>query len=330
MNSEKSSDEVYQVKGLYWLFAALLVMTLAPAVVLAASDGCLGDECGFKLDREAFKKTVAQRLTVGLKQQGNDVQYPTDNIEIVKTVPFSVGDDYSFVAVRVILNPVDEAHRPAENVLVVDPGGRIMFGDIQDLVSGEDLAFKASSLVKKEKLPPGFGAEAVSGNGDAEVVMVSDPICPYCKKAFAYFMNHLDRIETVKLVHLPLPSHPGAEAASAAIIYARDNDIQPEEVARFAYLDLDNPQPEGETQEERVENARQNVLDQLTEAFPKLAESLGDDPLATLMAATEDDREAHQKMASEKGLTFTPVIYVDGVRIDGFKESAVAQALQVK
>lgn len=58
------------------------------------------------------------------------------------------------------------------------------------------------------------------GNGKKLVIEFTDPDCPYCRKAAAYFHNRQDITRFVFLK--PLPMHPEAKGKAQAILSAAD------------------------------------------------------------------------------------------------------------
>lgn len=60
------------------------------------------------------------------------------------------------------------------------------------------------------------------GNGKIMVVEITDPDCPFCKKAEAYFQKRSD--VTRYIFFLPLKSHPASKGKVQYILSARDKE----------------------------------------------------------------------------------------------------------
>jgi protein-disulfide isomerase len=321
------------VKHLVIVLTLLLAVSFFSAPAGADSQPtCIGQACDFALDVAGLQSKVAERINAGMKSQGIvDKEFPKENANVIKQVPFEV-NGVRLVAVHLKIEPVQEGQAPVDNFLIVDPGATMIFANIRDLMTGKDLAFEAMALVKKEELPVDFGHTILEGTGDIDVVMVSDPICPYCQRAYEYFSRNMDRIKTVKLVHLPLAYHLGADTACQVIIYAEKHNISPRDAARFAYTELQAINPEGVDQNQKVKKAREEILTLFMAKFPALKESLGGDVTAALKKLEEETSEVMRKdaeMAAARNLESTPIIYVGGIRVDGFSEPQIESALSM-
>ena len=311
------------------------VAVFCPFAVQAQDGGglsCLGQECDFSLDVKALQAKVAKRINTGMKAQGiTDKEFPEENAKVIKQVPFQL-NDLKLVAVHLKIEPIQEGQKAVDNYLVLDPGATMIFSNVRDLVTGKDMSFEAMALVKKEKLPADFGHTVMEGTGKVDVIMVSDPICPYCQKAFEYLLQNMDKVKSFKLVHLPLAGHLGADTACQVLIYAYKNKISPQEILKFAYTELTAVQPEGKDKDEKLKKAREEILNQFMTKFPALKKSLGSDAASAQKKLDEETNDVMQKdaeLTKAHGLDFTPIIYVGGIRVDGFSQPQIESAFEM-
>ena len=65
-----------------------------------------------------------------------------------------------------------------------------------------------------------LSAALVIGNGPKKVIEFTDPDCPFCRKASAYFHNRHDVTRYVFFV--PLPMHPHARQRAAHVLSGQD------------------------------------------------------------------------------------------------------------
>jgi thiol:disulfide interchange protein DsbC len=72
------------------------------------------------------------------------------------------------------------------------------------------------------------------GNGPIQVVEVTDPDCPYCRKASAFFEGK-DALVTRYVFFMPLPMHPNAPAKAAWILAAKDGAAAYHEIMAGKY-----------------------------------------------------------------------------------------------
>ena len=311
---------------LFVLLAASLVRAEEASVLT-----CVGaEDCGFTLDEKALKDNISLRISASMKAQNLQGAYPLENSTITGSVPFMVGD-LKLVAVRVELKPVKAGDKTITNYLIVDPGGRMTINGIQLLENGDDVIFPVLARLKRVELPADFGQTVIKGKGQAEAIMVTEVFCPYCREAFRYFIGNLDLIKDVKIVHLVLGSHPGADVAAWVMVYAEKHNLSPEAVLRFAFTNLKQPKPSpGGTV--NVPQFRKQVLEQFYVPFPDLKKALGEDldaALKTLEAEAGPTVDADKAKCDKLGLDFTPVLFINGIRIDGFNQGEIKSALKL-
>ncbi|HBG04530.1 MAG TPA: protein-disulfide isomerase [Geobacter sp.] len=101
------------------------------------------------------------------------------------------------------------------------------------------------------------------GNGKTMVIEFTDPDCPYCRKAEAYFQGKAAQV-TRYVFFVPLPSHPDSKAKVQYILSARDKVRAYLEVITggFDKSKLAQITPEGvRLQKEHQEIAKANKMD---------------------------------------------------------------------
>ena len=100
------------------------------------------------------------------------------------------------------------------------------------------------------------------GSGKVMVIEFTDPDCPFCRRAEAYFQGKPQ--VTRYIFFLPLKSHPGSKGKVQYILSAKDKAKAYLEVAagRFDQRKLAEISPEGvKLQREHQEMARANKID---------------------------------------------------------------------
>lgn len=321
------------MKKLLLLIIMILAVGNAGWAASDPTDNCFGpDECSFKLDEKTFKSSVVKRINAGLKARGKTDEFITDkHIEIIKIWPFSEGD-FKLIAVKFRLAPAKKTQHGGISFLVVDSSGRYDVRALTDLTNGDDLRYDALAVIRHEDLPADFGYKILNGTGHSHVVIVSDPMCYHCKSAFRYMLANTRDVETLEMVHYFRRGDFDSETATRIIFYAIAHDITPVEVIKFAYTELSPPKTKG-TNEELIKMIQVAILDQFYKKFPKLKESLGSDTdqaLKTLKKETEDAAVAVEKKVMPLGMAGTPVVYIDGMRVDGFKPDIYNRAFSEK
>lgn len=130
------------------------------------------------------------------------------------------------------------------------------------------------------------------GAGPVQVVMFTDPDCPYCRKLEEFYANPAVAKEITRYVFLtPIPQlHPDAQAKSRKILCSEN---QVEEMTKTVSGAYDRPKP-----------------------LPQIDPNLCKEKLA-----------AHQAASVQAGLQGTPLSYVAGKRIDGFDQVNTPQRI---
>lgn len=129
--------------------------------------------------------------------------------------------------------PADDVQpTPVEGMFAVTSGlnifyyfpesGHLLNGELY-YKSGENLTQKANAALLEKAVAAVPLDQAVKiGSGPVKVIEVTDPDCPYCRKASAFFDDKDDKV-TRYVFFFPLTQiHPGAAAKAAWILAAED------------------------------------------------------------------------------------------------------------
>ena len=177
---------------------------------------------GEGLDEAGFRDNVLLRIR-SMKPEYK--YFPAEKINIEKQSSTRVeadGVSLELVAVKITLDPPDGTDEKAgELIMLVDRSGTLMFSDIRAIATGKSLVQDAMDEVSVVELAEDVGETVFTGGGKTEVVLVSDPLCPYCRRAWDMVMSDPAKIGNFKLVHMPLPMHSGADVACMILAYAK-------------------------------------------------------------------------------------------------------------
>lgn len=283
------------------------------------------------LNEAALKASVLTRLNTLLVDQGRGdaaQKITADAIGIDKLQPVQVGA-IELYAVKLSLRPEDPLVLPETMTLLTDASGTMQFGMVADLATGQEAAMSQAADITRVDLPEHLPKVLSTGSGIHEVVLISDPFCPYCREAASYLLDNLHHIATLKLVHLPLPMHPGADAATWIMEYSRDaqdSNADPLAVMRYAYTGLQAP-----AQELSADVARKEVVAQFLTQFPALARGAQDKSPEALLYYLKGRYEAETVAAisalQRLQITGTPYMVVDGKPVRGFDKSLLEKLL---
>ncbi|SNS01812.1 Thioredoxin [Humidesulfovibrio mexicanus] len=276
------------------------------------------------LDVEAFRRN----FVAGLAGRRNAPALSPDNVRILSTekaVPFAGTDIY---AVRGELIPADGQAQPF--TLFVSADGRFYVSDIIDLGAGKSILKPARDKMLAEDLAQ-LGHVIAKGTGQRTVVYVSDPFCPYCRMAFAFLMEKPQAFAELRLAHFPLSSHSGADIACALMAWAVDKaPDKAADFAKFAYSDLAAPRPADKSEASR-KKAWVEVANAFLKRFPEL-KALGENGEAIVNALSGSSWgaavQADMARAAALDVTGTPVVFVDGARVEGFDQKRLGALLQ--
>lgn len=316
--------------------AALLVLAVLAAPALAApktdkaKDAPKAEKSGQAspavqgFDVEAFRRN----FVAGLVRRPNAPALRAADVRVdaaEKAARFAGTEIY---IVRGALAPAGGQAQPF--TMFVSADGRFYVSDIVDLEEGRSILKDARDKMRTADLKD-LGHTLLKGTGTRSVVYVSDPFCPYCRSAFAYLMGRTASFGEFRLAHFPLTSHPGADIACALMAWAAEK--APEKAldfARFAYTDLPVPKV-ADKSPENLQKAWVEVAAAFLARFPEL-KALGADgeAIVAALAGSAWDAAVQDDMAKAAGMDIsgTPVIFVNGVRVDGFDQNRLGQLLK--
>jgi len=289
---------------------------------IASADVALNEKATHSLNEDSFKANVLKRLQA---MNGGAAAFNKDNIEVAESRPFSL-NDLDLVAVKMVLKAPNGAGQQIVK-LVTNSDGSIQFDSVSDVTTGGELAASFLENVYAPEMPKDYAGVVFTGAGTHEVVMVSDPFCPYCRKAWTELVKpNRDNMKEMKLGHLPLPMHPGAEVACTMMLAAEEVGASVEEVVDFAYGELSSP-----AQGVSGQAAQLYVFDQFAKKFPKAKEAFGEGAtgLEKLMKSKYSEMlKEEMRVAQEMDINGTPAFFIDGKMLKGFNTQSFNDMLK--
>lgn len=276
----------------------------------AMADVKVNKEATHSLDTASFKANVVKRLgTMGGKGQS---VFTDENVEVAESHPFSL-NGLNLVAVKMILKAPGGAGQQVVK-LVTNQDGSMQFDSVSDVSTGSEMAASFLGDVYAPEMPKDYADVVFTGNGTKDLVMVSDPFCPYCRKAWTELVKpNRANVKSMKLGHLPLPMHPGAEVACAMMMAGEELGVSTEALVEFAYGEL-NPS-------EKPEGAKEFVFSQFAAKFPKVKELFGEGATGVekLMKSKYGVKlQKEMAVAQEMDINGTPAFFIDGKILKGF------------
>jgi len=315
---------------------SLLAQTVAPALAegptAAAATGStaaapagasVGASAGFNV--EAFRKN----FLAGLGGRPNFPVLTTDSVQVDQVERAATFGGMEIYAVKGRLAPAEGPAQPF--LLFISADGQHHVSDVISLSQGKSILKDARDRIRAADLKD-YGHSILKGApGKPVVIYVSDPFCPYCRQAFAYLLGKKDSYSELRLAHFPLPSHPGADIASALMVWAADKAPQKAlDFVRFGYVELALPKVKDRSPES-LRKAWVQVASAYLARFPEL-KALGKDGAAIVAAlgGSEYAKRVAEDMAKagSMDITGTPVIFVDKVRVVGFEEERLGELLK--
>lgn len=303
---------------------ALALLTTVLVLLLAGSALAAGGATPKGFDEAAFRKN----FVAGLAGRPNAPELTAESVRIEAAEKAAAFGGMDIYMVRGLLAPKGGQAQPF--TMFVSADGKFYVSDIVELAKGRSILKDARDKMRTADLKD-FGHVVFHGSGKPVVIFVSDPFCPYCRGAFAYLMNKGAAYSDFRLVHFPLASHTGADIACSIMAWAAKNDADHlSDYVRFAYTDLPLPKV-ADKSKENLEKAWDEVADAFLKRFPKLS-ALGKDgrAIADALADSPYAEEVAADIARAAGMEIdgTPIIFVGGVRVDGFDEAQLNQLLK--
>ena len=301
---------------LFFVLCALLV----PVFQASAQQGPV-------LDTGSLRASMAYRVNLILSERGigqaDAITVDAITIEAVK--PVTLGGMTLF-AVKMSLHAEGVSSmfpQPEQMVLLTDASGSYQFGMVTDIATGDEAAMVQALELTRIAFPDHLAKPYVKGTGTKKVSIVTDPFCGYCRKAHALLMEQLAAIDTLSLIHFPLPSHLGANVAVWIMEYAREeaHELYPL-VVDFAYTALRAPSGLNPI------DAQREVVKQFLTKFPKLTSQSADAFFFYLKGKYEAQDMATRKELQRLQISGTPVVLIDGQTIQGYDPKAILNHLR--
>lgn len=290
------------------LLSVLTGLILFPSVLIAG------------LQEDNLLDNVHKRFQAIVAERGGDPDsISRQGMTIEKKIPFEVkvsGKELTMFAVKISLT--DAATGQIQNVtLIVDDTGSVQLdGSFTDLSTGLSLHQQALDELDRIDADPGVGDLLLKGSGDAQVLFLSDPFCPYCRHAYTYLLEQEDKIDQLKIAHFPINPNSGAMALTFLMMEFKGQDNYPD-VVDFAYMiDMEELSGNRDYQVIRMFNEEFEVFEDEPEKVFADLEDRHMDPLS----------EEMEKMQA-LGLTGTPVLIVNGVMVNGFNKARIDKLL---
>ncbi len=271
-----------------------------------------------QLDEAAFRKHAAERIRI---MKGNKdprfLQATEKHISIEKTAPIVLPTGTLYGVKFRVTTPTDEKESEVVT-LIVDATGTFIYPDVQELATGKSLAREALSELRTiEHIDPTYGMEIYRGSGTHDVILISDPFCPHCRKGWGWLMENKGKLRSLRIAHFPLS--PASEAACMVLADLKQLGVKPMEAEDFAYTFL-NPT-----------NEPKEVIHQFLEGFAEFKKANGEDTEAVLKKLEGKYQEAVRKERADAqaiGVMSTPTFFVDGKMVDGFNPAKMGEVLQ--
>ncbi len=107
-------------------------------------------------------------------------------------------------------------------IYMSEDGKYLLIGALVDAKTGKNLTkerYREINRVDVSKLPLKEALRITFGKGSKKLIMISDPDCPFCRKAHAYLR---DKDVDLYVFLFPLDIHPGAYTKSVKILCSED------------------------------------------------------------------------------------------------------------
>ena len=283
--------------------------------------------------------TVIESLA---KIDGYDLKGMTpDSIIIDRKIPIKRGS-MTFFAIKVIIPKIadSKAKLPSNIALITDSSGTLQFDNVRNLATGKSVTAKSLGMLeppaapKKDKknieqkpvrIPSDLGTTFFHGTGKHEVILISDPFCPFCGKAYLHLMRNKSRLKKISLAHFPLLSHPGATLTAWAIKHAEKKGLGPQ-LIDFAYTSL---KPSREEMGKGLQEVRMAITTKIINRFPAISDGM--DPAAFynhLKKTYSSELKKEKDYLLKLGVNSVPFIVIDGQLLRGFKPSDMDDLLE--
>lgn len=252
----------------------------------------------FNIYAAELEKTLEKNLRINFEKRG--LKNITVDVSIIKEVPEIKG--YYLVKAVIV-----DGNNNNKSVQYLVSNGTFLLPDIVDIAKGnsviKDMVFMYDvAQIDTTKLT------LLSGNRNSKniIVEVSDFECPYCRKANEYLMSKLatKKDVAVYLMHYPLSIH------KKAMLYARVLEAGNKLGKNFA-AELYSGKYDSMPDKQVIETFG-NMSGKKVE-FEKLVDS----------KEIADRISQHVAMADKYGINSTPVIFINGRRVEGYNTQLI-------
>lgn len=223
------------------------------------------------LNTENVRKGLEERIITIFNEQGaEDATESTDSITLenitkIENLPISSNETFYAVKAKIVVGGKESSIN-----LVVDESGQKEL-ILNDLKTGETLFSEFKSSGSLASTSEEMGIVAYKGDGTEDIVLFSNPLCPYCSTVLGYLAKNLDKIKTLKVVHLVNETDRQSQVISWAIKDASKVIEHPMDLFLFIHRDLDLT----------PKTTDQEILKSFQEHFPELRSRWGGPEQAT-------------------------------------------------
>jgi glutaredoxin len=266
------------------------------------------------LDEKKLLSVVCERLNWGKK-------IPTlkpEHLSIQKKIPIDlIGLSLWAVRINVKLESPTQEVRTVILDLITDDNAQWQFENVSDLKNGYPLLEKAWAELTRVDLNTSIGQVIFRGEGNKNVTVVTDNFCPFCRTFYQTLPRvYRERVKEVVSIYLPLGNHPGAELACAVSSYVHSKkslEQHARHVDDFIFNELRPP----ETKD--VNEANAAIYDAFKSRFSWFVEEFSGLTIEKAFEKLRAGSNISEQMKYGKSLNRrgTPIIFVDGKRIDG-------------
>jgi hypothetical protein len=259
------------------------------------------------LDEMKLKEKIVSRIqkaNAGKKEVYRN--FDSKMVIVEKKIAFQALGQMLY-GIRLKILPVLPGQKNEYLYLIVDPSLTVQYSDILDMETGANVLNQITAELRKIDLPEkGIGSEIYKGGGAHQIVLISDPFCPYCRQVWGYLLQHKDKIKLLKLSHYPV--NTVSETACAVLEFAQQKRLNFFDIINFSYTKLNFAKSPVE------------ILSQYAAEFPMLKKFGGQDLEAAVQKLRAEYLPIIQKEQSEikdLGISGTPMTFVDGEMING-------------
>ncbi len=288
--------------------------------LLLAAALCFPSSLMAGLQEDNLINNVLIRFQGIISERGGDPwAISRESLVVEQSIPFEVdvsGQRLTMYAVRVVLSGPEPGQKQNVTLIVDETGGIQLDGAFADLSTGKSIHQDVLDELERMESDPGVGDLLFTGSGQASVLYLSDPFCPYCRHAYTYLRDQKDRISEFKIAHFPINPNSGAVALTLIMMDFKGEDNY-QDVVDFAY----NVDPTGLTG-----NADHSVIRLFNNEF-QIFTRTSEDVFDYLQEKHQNNLAREMEKMRAMGLSGTPVIIINGIRVDGFNRDRINDLL---